>query len=366
MAAHRKKIVIDATPVLFPTRGVGRVTRTLLETLHQQQDIPYDLLLYSRCLRNKPTFPTFSPKQTRHYWLPEFTEKLMPHLAMIERSTKGDLFHATDHYLPLKYPEQAVVTLHDLIFLTQPGLKTHPYQAKVVPKFARRAKRVITPSEFSKSEIVEHLQISADKIDVIPWGVDQKVFTPTRDRLFPKCLGNESYDYFLAVGCSTGRKNTPRLLESYARMVRQGPQNHLVLAWDPPPEIFQQYQDGDLKNLVHFIGHVSETDLRDLYRAATVTVFPSTFEGFGLPVLESMSCGTPVVTSHVSSLPEVGGDVAYYVNPLDTGSITRGLEAFENNDPSVHGLREKSLTQAEKFSWEICANRTLETYAKCF
>jgi glycosyltransferase involved in cell wall biosynthesis len=120
-----------------------------------------------------------------------------------------------------------------------------------------------------------------------------------------------------------------------------------------------------LKNRIHFIGRQSDETLRDLYCGATALVFPSLYEGFGLPILEAMSCGTPVITSRISSMPEVGGDAAIYIDPHESDSLVSALEEFENKRHDHQALRDASLRQADKFSWERCARETLATYARC-
>ena len=283
----------------------------------------------------------------------------------------ADFYHATNHYLPLKRGTQAVVTIHDLIFLIAPEAHfagAHDFFARKVPAFARRCARVIAISESTRANIVERLKVAPERIDVIPWAVDRKVFSPSADdgALRERLKRTHGIDspYFFAVSCSEGRKNTPRLLEAFARFAERNRRHRLAVLWNCPPEIKARYQRGNLAQAIHFCAPVDDEGLADLYRGAAAMVFPSLYEGFGLPILEAMSCGTPVITARNSSLPEVAGDAARFVEPLEVESIAEALEDFENDAPGVRGLREKGLRQADRFSWERTARMTLECYAK--
>jgi glycosyltransferase involved in cell wall biosynthesis len=121
----------------------------------------------------------------------------------------------------------------------------------------------------------------------------------------------------------------------------------------------------DLKNRVHFVSNVTNEELADIYAGATASFFPSLYEGFGLPILESMACGTPCVTCRNSSLPEIGGEAAIYVDPLDIDAMSDVMERFENNDYNIAELQAKSLAQASHFSWKKCARQTVEVYKQC-
>jgi glycosyltransferase involved in cell wall biosynthesis len=330
----------------------------------------YEILLFGRRLQGRRLKDVGFGLKTVHVRLPRAAEWIIRKARLIELLCRGDLYHATDFYMPLGSAEHAVATIHDLIFLSEPEkMVDHIRLSQWVPEFARRCRSIITCSEFSKRDIVKYLGIHADKIHVTYWGVDRKIFNAESDmRSFKQRLMTLlEFDrpYFLTVSCSTGRKNTPLLLSAYSRMLKNRPVNDLVVVWDPPEEVRRQYGSGECAGRIHFIGRQSEENLCDLYRGATALVYPSLYEGFGLPVLEAMSCGTPVIISNGSSLPEVGGSAAVYIDPHSERSLTAALEAFENGDTGIQGLREKSLEQASKFSWERCARETLAVYADC-
>jgi glycosyltransferase involved in cell wall biosynthesis len=283
---------------------------------------------------------------------------------------RADLYHATDFYMPLRTPERAVATIHDLIFLIHPEkMVDHARLARRVGDFARRCRRVITVSECSKADVVHVLGLRPEQIDVVYLGVDRQVFFPESDqealrRRLAARLGFAA-PYFLAASCSDGRKNTPLLLSAYGKLVERRPINHLVMVWNPPDAIREQCSHGELSRWVHFLGRQSDAELRNLYCGATALVYPSLYEGFGLPVVEAMSCGTPVITSGASSLPEVGGDAAVYVDPHSEESILAALQSLDHDDSPRWEPRQRCLAQAARFSWETCARQTLETYEKC-
>jgi glycosyltransferase involved in cell wall biosynthesis len=171
--------------------------------------------------------------------------------------------------------------------------------------------------------------------------------------------------FLLAVSCSIGRKNTRLLLEAYAKLQRNDPTNDLVLAWNPPPEIRETYARGELADRIHFVGRLPDDVLVGLYQSATALVFPSLYEGFGLPVAEAMACGTPVLTSRSSSMPEVGGDAAIYFDPRDEASLLSALERCETDPNAMQVLAKSGVKQAAKFTWERCAEETVRSYLRC-
>ncbi|MCM8533484.1 MAG: glycosyltransferase family 4 protein, partial [Lentisphaeraceae bacterium] len=240
----------------------------------------------------------------------------------------------------------------------------HKQMAKNVPPLLKKCLHIITCSEYTKKDLISHLGIPAEKITVIPWGMNHDFFSPAEDQntvelSITKKLGINK-PFFLGVSCSTGRKNTPMLLQCYERILEENPDNDLVLVWDAPEEIRQRYNNPR----IHFTGKVDDNTLRDLYRCATATVYPSLYEGFGLPVLESMSCGTPVICSDVTSLPEVGGEVSLYINPLDSKSLYDQMMKFERKELDLKKIIKEGIKHAQKFTWKECAQKTMNVYKR--
>jgi len=368
MHGARKRIVIDATPLLYTASGIGRSTRKLIETILSLKH-DEEIVLFGRRMLGRRLNSLGLPAKTVHIRAPRMAEAAIRSLGLVEGFCHGDLYHATDFYMPVRDVGRTVASIHDLIFLIEPeDMPDHIRLARWVPDFVRRCRHIITPSNHSKTDIVNRLGVDPAKVDVVYWGVDRSEFKPEPDGEGLKArlsgLLGFSRPYFLAVSCSTGRKNTPFLLRAYSRLLRDEPEHDLVLVWEAPESIRDQYTKPGVAQRIHFIGRQGDQALRDLYCGATAVLFPSLYEGFGLPILEAMSCGTPVITSNVTSMPEVGGEAAVYVNPRDEESLLSALEAFENRDPRVQGLRDKSLRQASLFTWERCAQETLAAYTK--
>ncbi len=362
-----QRIVIDATPLLYPANGIGRATRELLRSM-LALDHPYEIALFGRRLQGERLSDQGFGVNSVHVRLPRFCEAAIKQLRLVNLLCRGDLYHATDFYMPVYTARPMVATLHDAFFLTHPEMIDHVRLARQTPEFARRCQVVITDSEYSKSELIRVIGLQPDLVRVVYLGVDGAWFRPEPD---PQCLQTRLADrgltrpYFLTVSCSDGRKNTPQLLEAYRSLLTRDPQSDLVLTWSPPPELRERYAELAASGRVHFLGRQSDADLRDLYCGATALVFPSLREGFGFPILEAMSCGTPVITSNVSSLPEVGGDAAWYFDPGDETSLLSALEVFENRDPRIADLSQRGLSQAAKFTWDRAARETLAVYESC-
>ncbi len=356
---------IDATPFLFQESGVGRVTRTLVDHMIELES-EFDLCFYVRNFRRRVTVRS-RQLPTRQLRLPQAAEPLIKRFGLIEKICGADLYHATDHYLPIAEPRHAVATIHDLIFLVMPNphWPIHKLQRRIVPEFARKAKRLIAVSEHTRRDLEALLGIPPDKVDVIYPAADRTVFHDEGDGQPPPFIVNalkDSRPYFLAISCSTERKNTPRVLQAYRELLRDDPTFDLVLAWSPPPAIREEYRH----ERIHFLGHIPEDQLGATYRAASAILYPSLYEGFGLPVLEALCCGTPVITSRVTSLPEVGGDAAIYVeDPSSVEEIRNAMASLEESTFNHKEMRRRSREQADKFHWKATASRTLDTYRKC-
>jgi glycosyltransferase involved in cell wall biosynthesis len=258
----------------------------------------------------------------------------------LPRRAKGlDVLHCPTFRGPVRSSVPVVVTIHDLAVLRHPGTFnrwTRRYSRLAVPRVARAARRVIAVSEFTRGEIVELLGVPAERITVIPNGVEP-VFTPDG----PRAEG----DYLLAVGTLEPRKN---LAVSRQAAKRLGVELRVVGArgWGGVQV------DG-------WLGRVSDEELAALYRGARCLVYPSLYEGFGIPVLEAMACGTPVVTSAGGATEEVAGGAAVLVDPHDPTAIAAGIEEAAGRHDE---LRARGLERAARFTWERVAAETRAVY----
>lgn len=287
----------------------------------------------------------------------------------------ADLLHSPYFASPLNPSIPTVVTVHDVIPILLPAyrdaLHTRLYM-QLVARAARQAKAVLTVSQASKEDIVSTLGIPAERIHVTYNAVDAS-FTPVSDQSVLDGV-RDSYgiggDFLLYFGGFDRRKNVDRIVQAYATArTRFGKPHQLVIAGsmhlvghrlypDPRPLVAKL----DLERDVVVTGRISEDEKAVLYSAATVFVFPSLYEGFGMPVLEAMACGTPTITSNVSSLPEVAGDAALLVEPTSVEAIAEAMVRAVNESGLREDLRARGLQRAKQFSWEESAARTLEVY----
>lgn len=353
-------VALDATPFLFRAGGVGRTTHRLVQELLTLPDLPVELRLVARSLRG-PMDLGGVDLPVRRLRLPRSAEPWIRRLGLLEKLAPADLYHAPDHAMPLRDPSRAVATLHDLLFLVRPEphlAEQHAYQARTVPPFAKQCRHILTCSQHSKRDIMEHLDIPDERITVAPWGIDRADFPPPSDPAADrKALGIDS-PYLLAVSCSFGRKNTNGLLDAWQQLGDKRRDHKLLLVWSPAADLHPALADPS----VITTGRVSDEDLIRLYGNADMTLFPSFYEGFGLPVLESMSCGTPVLTTSRSSLPEVGGDACVYIDPDQPDELIEQLRRVCAGEIDLANLQQRGFAHCDTFTWRRCAETTLSVY----
>lgn len=251
---------------------------------------------------------------------------------------------------PLRSPVPLVFTIHDLIHLRFPeetSVNKRVYYSLVVRPAAGRAYRVLTVSEFSKQEILEWAGLPEEKVLVVGNGVGSE-FSPEGKRHVP------GYPYLFYVGNLKPHKNLQRLLEAFARSGLSG-EVRLLCTGNLDESSLRLIRDKGLDNCVIFKGIIPDEELPAYYRGALALVFPSLYEGFGLPALEAMACGTPVVTSGITALPEVVGDAAVVVDPYDVESIVWGIRRVVEDSTLREELRRKGLERAKQFSWDRTA-----------
>jgi glycosyltransferase involved in cell wall biosynthesis len=288
---------------------------------------------------------------------------------------KIEVLHCPYFAAPFFLPARTVVTVHDVIPLVMPEYRVRRESrmySSLVAFTVRRANAIITVSEYSKRDIMRMLQIPEDRIHVIGNAVDSS-YCPIADGRVIESV-RQRYGigpkYILYFGGFDVRKNVDRLLQAYAALpaTTRG-EYQLVIAGrllfrghplypDPRPRI----RELGLEDNVVVTGQIREQDKAPLYSAATLYMFPSLYEGFGMPVLEAMACGATVITSNLSALPEVAGDAARLVNPYDTQAISEAIGELLENEGMRSELRERALARAQHFSWKRVAQQTLDVY----
>jgi glycosyltransferase involved in cell wall biosynthesis len=288
------------------------------------------------------------------------------------RGERNSLFHSPNYFLP-PFPGKSVATIHDLSHFLFPQF--HPaarieYMERALPETLRRADFLITDAESVRAEVIQHFGWSPDRIAAVPLGVDTNFHPRTAEDLMPvlQRYGLHLTDYTLCVGTIEPRKNLDRLLTAYEALpatLRQRCPLVLVGSRGWLSEvIFHRIAKGTAADWVRYLNFVEQKDLPFLYAGARLFAYPSLYEGFGLPPLEAMASGIPVVTSNVSSLPEVVGEAAILVDPKDevalSRALRRGLEDEEWRVAAiVLGLRRASILR-----WEQCIDQTVSIYKK--
>lgn len=284
----------------------------------------------------------------------------------------ADVTHFFNYITPPGVHGKTVVTVHDMVIHAYPEtvrLRTRQMLRLGLRQSMQRADCIVTDSEFSKREIAKYYPEYAKKVRVVPCGVDNTRFYPVEDEQniaqVKQAHGIEG-DYFLYLGTLEPRKNLPRLIEAYALLCKE--QEHppkLVLAGGKGwmyDSIFETVTALGLEQQVCFPEYIPSEDLAALYSGALAFVFPSLYEGFGMPPLEAMACGTPVLTSNAASLPEVVGDAAVLVNPYRVEAIAKGMQAILTDPALRQRMRQRGLARAKQFSWDAAAKLLYQIY----
>lgn len=284
---------------------------------------------------------------------------------------KVDVTIFFNYAIPPRVYGKKIVFVHDMAYRAYPETvrkKTRYFLELVLQKSCERADQIITISEFSKREIIKYLKVQEEKITVIPLGVDRKRFHAHyhKDQIekVKEKYGLEG-EYLLYVGTIEPRKNLKRLIEAYAQLPRKVPK--LILAGKKGwfyKEIFQTVEKLGIKKRVKFLGYVADRDVPLLIAGAKCFLFPSLYEGFGLPPLEAMACGVPVVTSNTSAIPEVVGDAAVLIEPDQVESIQQGILQVMERESLQKQMVEKGIQQARKFNWKRTTDRLIEICQK--
>jgi glycosyltransferase involved in cell wall biosynthesis len=281
---------------------------------------------------------------------------------------KIDVLHIPVNVTPLFSTCPTVLTILDTTVLQLPQYFTlwHRYYSRMfLPRSARNATIILTISENSKRDIVKQLKINSEKV-LVTYLSASKEFKPISQQEVEMVKRRYNLDSFiLTVGALEPRKNLSRLLQAFSFLLKNGYHHTLVHA-GPRGWLFDNIHNEirrlGLNEFVRFLGYVPTNDLVGLYNAASLFVYPSLYEGFGLPVLEAMACGCPVITSNTSSLPEVVGDAAIMVNPYDVPEMTNAIKSLLEDQLECQRLRLKGIERAKQFSWQKCAKETLNAY----
>jgi len=370
-------IGIDYTPAYEQGGGIGRYVRELVTALSLiDQTSPYSLFVSGATPSKLPPQLGanfyWKPTALTPKWLARIWHRLQVPLPVELFTGRVRLFHATDFVLPPTLPSvPTVLTVHDLSFVRvsdSASLSLKRYLDVVVPRSIGRARHILADSQATADDLVNLYGVSISKVSVLLSGVSERFnqtislegLMTTRNK-----YSLEDFPYIFTVGTVQPRKNYVRLIQALVQLRAKGIDIHLVIAggkgWLDNP-IYQAIVDNYMEDYIHFIGFAADEDLPALYKNATCLAFPSLYEGFGLPVLEAMAAGVPVLTSNVSSLPEVAGDAAITVDPYDVDAISDGLAKLIQDSQLRDTLIQKGLARSREFTWEKSARHLLSIY----
>ena len=367
-----RKIALNGTYLQQQASGLGVVNRNLISEL-MKCDRQFDFMLYSHDDNFQTQYsdrlisvtPTVSPDAglsghiKRLLWYQILKQQL--------KRQPADLFFSPVHegiFFP-SIPQ--IVTVHDLIPLKYPELspKWKYYYQYALPFLLKKSRKIICVSQYTKQDLVKNYELEPDSVDVVYNGYDRDLFTPQSN---PKILHKYKLDkYLLYVGDMRSYKNLDRCLTAFDRLPDKDYQFVITGKKDDffYPQIERQTRQLAARERIVFLDYVPINELPVLYSMAQSLVFASLYEGFGLPVLEAMACGCPVIASTATSIPEVGGDSVLYVDPYDVDEIARTMCRVLQNAELRTSLRQQGLQRAKLFSWEKTAQDVCQIFHNC-
>lgn len=364
------KIGVIIEPLNQSLTGVGNYTYNLIKELNKL-DADKDFL-YLINNRNNKFFANDEiiinnpfPVLKTYAWYPYLIRKL--------RNYKFDIVHNPTQFPTIfRLKQKYIITVHDLIQFTLP--QDRPARKIIFkllfPRTLKTADKIIADSNCTKKDLISYFNIPEEKIRVILLAADGKFKRLNKEEIKEvKQKYNLNFPFILYVGTWEPRKGIPSLIRAFYKLKKKNIHYKLVITgkkgWKYK-EIFETIDKLNLQNDVVFTGYVSDEDLPALYNAADLFVYPSLYEGFGLPPLEAMACGTPVITSNTSSLPEVVGDAGIMVDPYDVDGLADAMHKVLTNDGLREDMIKKGLKRAKMFSWEKCAKEMLDVYEEVY
>ncbi|BBH52584.1 glycosyltransferase family 4 protein [Fluviispira sanaruensis] len=372
MNSFKKRIMIDTRVVVEGNEhGIARHTRELIYNLIHKNNNEIDFYLLVN--KNSPFYKLKLPSNFKLIKLRSGLYNVFGQLEMFFYTLKyrPNFFHAPHFIVPLIGNTALIATIHDMNHVALAKnytLKQKLYYNFFLKRRLSKAKYIVTVSDFSKQEIIKYFQISEEKIKVIYNGVynnfkQRNEFCQERIKEFLTKY-NLPDKYIFASGNQKPHKNLEKLTEAYCLGGFDLP---LVILSDSNEKNIELAKRFNKKNKIYFLKYVQEEDFPLLYALSSAFIFPSLYEGFGLPPLEAAACGVPVVVSHTTSLPEIMQDTATYVNPESIPDLQRGIkEALSENNEVIHIRVKNGLKLAQKYTWSNMAQETLELYDKLY
>jgi len=357
--------------------GIGRTVRELVKNLSEIDKENTYFILY----RDDPlNFLEGIPNFNRYYSsIGQYSPRIQVEIPLFQYKKKIDVFHSTYFVKPIWVPCKSLVTIYDLIYSRYPkylskGLFTKGvllYHDIMTSIAVKQSSKIITISQSAKDDIIHFFKCPEDKIEIITPAFDKEEFKVISNRdLVKKTVFEYKLPdkYIFYVGAHKPHKNLERLIRAFY-LIAGEIEHNLVIGGKKDLRYAKTYELAKALNMerrIIFTGEIKESDLPLLYNGADLFVFPSLYEGFGLPPLEAMACGIPVLVSNAASLPEVVGDAAIMVNPYDIGEIAQEMKRILTNKNLQAEMQIKGLERCQNFSWRKTAERTLELYKTLF
>lgn len=372
------RIAIDYSAGVNQTAGIGRFVRNLVQALAAVDSTNEYVLMYARPNPGRtfslPSGPNFTAKEIpiRERYLTLLWHRLRIPVPADRLVGPIDIFHAPDFVLPPIKDAVAILTVHDLAFLIHPECadeRLRRFLELAVPRSIARADYILADSENTKSDVVCLMDADPDRVFVVPGAVDP-IFVPAAQASIDATRAKYQLDqpYILGLGTIEPRKNWPRLIEAYARFrTSTGLPHQLVIAGGNgwlTEETFASASRSPYREDIRFTGRIPDETLVPLMTGAEVFAYPSLYEGFGLPPLEAMACGTPVVCSNTSSLPECAEGAALLVPPTEPDAIAAALEQVCTDDGLKQDLKRRGAERAAEYGWIGSATRLVEIYER--
>jgi glycosyltransferase involved in cell wall biosynthesis len=353
------KIIFDARVLGENMHGIARYCLHLLHQLLAKDRGDEYLILISQSKIQE----WFTSKVSVH-WLstsiPLYSLQEQILIPIYLRREAFDLFHSPTYTIPLLFSHKGIMTIHDLIPMLFPedyGLGHRLFFRFFMRRAVARCQKVFTVSEQSKNDIITLLKGKKERLVITPNGLDPHWGPKTEEPAFSRRYGLD-LGYFVFVGNPKPHKNFPRVLSSFELLIKDDSYpGKLVVIGIPPRNL-----SSELKDRVLFLPECNDQDLGLFYSGAQLLVAPSLYEGFGLPVLEAMACGCPVLIGNQGALPEIAGEAGFQVNPYDIHAIKEGMREILYHQEVSRFLRERGLKHSKQYSWEKTARIVLETY----
>lgn len=347
--------------------GIGYAAKCLVDALSRIEDNPYNIELYASGKRAL-NFDFYGWNFKHHRIVPDRFATILRPLIL-----KYSLFHLPEHIFNVAKREPFIVTIHDCTDM-DPQFSidlTEQERESVMRRYqemANKSRLIVTDSISSKEEITKFLGVSSDKIVVNYLGIDRTRFKVLSKNRVQQVLDKFTiqHPYFFACSCNRPRKNLITALRAYKSFLTYHPNHIFVVAWSNPfPSIKEEFAKEIAEGRIVFLPFLSDEELVALYNGATMSVYVSRKEGFGMPILESFACGTPVMTCRNSSLPEVGQDAAIYVGEDAIDEMVDVMKLFEFNSYNSSQFEILSKEVLDQFSWDATARRCISIYDRC-